>query len=98
MGIYPPPKLGHLCRGDVTDGSISTGTGRAVNPAASASPHKAIGNLLGREVTADDVAQAFLAQTLALKTTADVTTVDGDIVRRFMLQRQARLSSIKTFA
>jgi rhamnose utilization protein RhaD (predicted bifunctional aldolase and dehydrogenase)/NAD(P)-dependent dehydrogenase (short-subunit alcohol dehydrogenase family) len=36
-----------------------------------------IGNLLGREVTADDVAQAFLAQALALKTTADVTTVDG---------------------
>jgi rhamnose utilization protein RhaD (predicted bifunctional aldolase and dehydrogenase)/NAD(P)-dependent dehydrogenase (short-subunit alcohol dehydrogenase family) len=35
------------------------------------------GNLLGREVTADDVAQAFVAQALALKTTADVTTVDG---------------------
>jgi len=35
------------------------------------------GNLLAREVTADDVAQAFLAQALALKTTADVTTVDG---------------------
>ena len=35
------------------------------------------GNLLGREVTADDVAQAFLAQALALKTTAAVTTVDG---------------------
>jgi len=35
------------------------------------------GNLLGREVTADDVAQAFLAQALALKTTADVRTVDG---------------------
>ena len=35
------------------------------------------GNLLGREVTAVDVAQAFLAQALALKTTADVTTVDG---------------------
>ncbi len=35
------------------------------------------GNLLHREVTADDVAQAFLAQVLALKTTADVTTVDG---------------------
>jgi hypothetical protein len=35
------------------------------------------GNLLGREVTADDVAQAFLAQALALKTTADVTSVDG---------------------
>jgi NAD(P)-dependent dehydrogenase (short-subunit alcohol dehydrogenase family) len=35
------------------------------------------GNLLGREVTADDVAQAFVAQALALKTTADVRTVDG---------------------
>jgi len=35
------------------------------------------GNLLGREVTAEDVAQAFLRQALALKTTADVTTVDG---------------------
>jgi rhamnose utilization protein RhaD (predicted bifunctional aldolase and dehydrogenase)/NAD(P)-dependent dehydrogenase (short-subunit alcohol dehydrogenase family) len=35
------------------------------------------GNLLGREVGAEDVAQAFLAQALALKTTADVTTVDG---------------------
>jgi NAD(P)-dependent dehydrogenase (short-subunit alcohol dehydrogenase family) len=35
------------------------------------------GNLLGREVTAEDVAQAFLAQAMALKTTADVTTVDG---------------------
>jgi hypothetical protein len=35
------------------------------------------GNLLGREVAAENVAQAFLAQALALKTTADVTTVDG---------------------
>jgi rhamnose utilization protein RhaD (predicted bifunctional aldolase and dehydrogenase)/NAD(P)-dependent dehydrogenase (short-subunit alcohol dehydrogenase family) len=35
------------------------------------------GNLLAREVTADDVAQAFLAHAVALKTTADVTTVDG---------------------
>jgi rhamnose utilization protein RhaD (predicted bifunctional aldolase and dehydrogenase)/NAD(P)-dependent dehydrogenase (short-subunit alcohol dehydrogenase family) len=35
------------------------------------------GNLLGREVTAEDVAQAFLAQALASKTTAGVTTVDG---------------------
>jgi len=35
------------------------------------------GNLLGREVTADDVAQAFLHQALALKTTAAVATVDG---------------------
>ena len=30
------------------------------------------GNLLGREVTADDVAQAFVAQALALKTTAGI--------------------------
>jgi len=35
------------------------------------------GNLLGREVTPQDVAQAFLAQALALKTTGSVTTVDG---------------------
>jgi rhamnose utilization protein RhaD (predicted bifunctional aldolase and dehydrogenase)/NAD(P)-dependent dehydrogenase (short-subunit alcohol dehydrogenase family) len=35
------------------------------------------GNLLGREVTADDVAQAFVDQALALKTTANVMTVDG---------------------
>jgi rhamnose utilization protein RhaD (predicted bifunctional aldolase and dehydrogenase)/NAD(P)-dependent dehydrogenase (short-subunit alcohol dehydrogenase family) len=35
------------------------------------------GNLLGREVTAEDVAQAFVHQALALKTTGDVTTVDG---------------------
>jgi rhamnose utilization protein RhaD (predicted bifunctional aldolase and dehydrogenase)/NAD(P)-dependent dehydrogenase (short-subunit alcohol dehydrogenase family) len=35
------------------------------------------GNLLGREVAAEDVAQAFLHQALELKTTGDVTTVDG---------------------
>jgi len=35
------------------------------------------GNLLGLEVTAEDVAQAFLHHALATKTTADVTTVDG---------------------
>jgi rhamnose utilization protein RhaD (predicted bifunctional aldolase and dehydrogenase)/NAD(P)-dependent dehydrogenase (short-subunit alcohol dehydrogenase family) len=35
------------------------------------------GNLLGREVTAEDVARAFLNQALALKTTANVFTVDG---------------------
>ncbi|MEI8394158.1 MAG: bifunctional aldolase/short-chain dehydrogenase [Rhodospirillaceae bacterium] len=35
------------------------------------------GNLLSREVTAEDVAQAFVHQALALKTTASVTTVDG---------------------
>ncbi|MEX0300421.1 MAG: bifunctional aldolase/short-chain dehydrogenase, partial [Kordiimonas sp.] len=35
------------------------------------------GNLLKQEVTAFDVAQAFLHHALAMKTTADVTTVDG---------------------
>jgi rhamnose utilization protein RhaD (predicted bifunctional aldolase and dehydrogenase)/NAD(P)-dependent dehydrogenase (short-subunit alcohol dehydrogenase family) len=35
------------------------------------------GNLLGREVTADDVAEAFLALAMASKTTAAVLTVDG---------------------
>ncbi|MDA0769019.1 MAG: bifunctional aldolase/short-chain dehydrogenase [Chloroflexi bacterium] len=35
------------------------------------------GNLLGREVTAEDVAQAFVHQALEMKTTASVTTVDG---------------------
>jgi NAD(P)-dependent dehydrogenase (short-subunit alcohol dehydrogenase family) len=35
------------------------------------------GNLLGLEVTPDDVAQAFLHLALAERTTANVTTVDG---------------------
>jgi len=35
------------------------------------------GNLLGQEVTAEDVAQAFVHQALAERTTANVTTVDG---------------------
>ncbi|WP_372006824.1 bifunctional aldolase/short-chain dehydrogenase [Tistrella mobilis] len=35
------------------------------------------GNLLGREVTAADVAQAFVDLALASKTTGSVTTVDG---------------------
>ncbi|MBN9271764.1 MAG: bifunctional aldolase/short-chain dehydrogenase [Mesorhizobium sp.] len=35
------------------------------------------GNQLGQEVTAEDVAQAFLHHALAERTTADVTTVDG---------------------
>jgi rhamnose utilization protein RhaD (predicted bifunctional aldolase and dehydrogenase)/NAD(P)-dependent dehydrogenase (short-subunit alcohol dehydrogenase family) len=39
--------------------------------------HYIRGNLLGREVTVEDVAQAFLHHAVALKTTADVTTVDG---------------------
>ena len=38
------------------------------------------GNLLGREVTAEDVAQAFLHQALALKTTAD------DVAQAFLHQ------------
>jgi rhamnose utilization protein RhaD (predicted bifunctional aldolase and dehydrogenase)/NAD(P)-dependent dehydrogenase (short-subunit alcohol dehydrogenase family) len=35
------------------------------------------GNLLGREITAEDVAQAFVSLALAEKTTAAVLTVDG---------------------
>jgi rhamnulose-1-phosphate aldolase/alcohol dehydrogenase len=35
------------------------------------------GNLLGREVTAEDVAEAFLFLALAKKTTAAIVTVDG---------------------
>jgi NAD(P)-dependent dehydrogenase (short-subunit alcohol dehydrogenase family) len=35
------------------------------------------GNLLGLEVTAEDVAQAFVHHALALKTTGNITTVDG---------------------
>ncbi len=35
------------------------------------------GNLLGLEVTAEHVAQAFLAEAMAERTTADVMTVDG---------------------
>jgi rhamnose utilization protein RhaD (predicted bifunctional aldolase and dehydrogenase)/NAD(P)-dependent dehydrogenase (short-subunit alcohol dehydrogenase family) len=42
------------------------------------------GNLLGREVTAEDVAQAFVHHALALKTTGDVTTVDGGNVAAFL--------------
>jgi NAD(P)-dependent dehydrogenase (short-subunit alcohol dehydrogenase family) len=35
------------------------------------------GNLLGREVTAGDVAQAFLQLALSRNTTAAIATVDG---------------------
>ena len=35
------------------------------------------GNLLSREVSAEDVAQAFVHQAMALRTTASITTVDG---------------------
>jgi NAD(P)-dependent dehydrogenase (short-subunit alcohol dehydrogenase family) len=59
--------------GILTDGFIEE---RAAARGVSAQDYMT-GNLLGREVTAQDVAQAFLAQALALKTTADVTTVDG---------------------
>jgi hypothetical protein len=44
---------------------------------ASSEAYYTAGNLLGREVTAEDVAQAFLHQALALETTVDITTVDG---------------------
>ena len=42
------------------------------------------GNLLGREVTADDVAQAFVYLAAALKTTGGVITVDGGNVAAMM--------------
>jgi rhamnose utilization protein RhaD (predicted bifunctional aldolase and dehydrogenase)/NAD(P)-dependent dehydrogenase (short-subunit alcohol dehydrogenase family) len=42
------------------------------------------GNLLGQEVTADDVAAAFVALALAEKTTAAVLTVDGGNVAAAM--------------
>jgi rhamnulose-1-phosphate aldolase/alcohol dehydrogenase len=42
------------------------------------------GNLLGSEVTAEDVAQAFVHQALAAKTTGNVTTVDGGNVAAFL--------------
>jgi rhamnose utilization protein RhaD (predicted bifunctional aldolase and dehydrogenase)/NAD(P)-dependent dehydrogenase (short-subunit alcohol dehydrogenase family) len=42
------------------------------------------GNLLGCEVTAEDVAQAFVHQALALRTTGNVTTVDGGNVAAFL--------------
>jgi rhamnose utilization protein RhaD (predicted bifunctional aldolase and dehydrogenase)/NAD(P)-dependent dehydrogenase (short-subunit alcohol dehydrogenase family) len=42
------------------------------------------GNLLGCEVTAQDVAQVFVDQALALKTTGNVTTVDGGNVAAFL--------------
>jgi hypothetical protein len=35
------------------------------------------GNLLGREVAAQDVAQGFLSLALARKTTGHVMTIDG---------------------
>jgi hypothetical protein len=35
------------------------------------------GNLLGREVTADDVAKAFLGLAMARNTTGSFVTVDG---------------------
>jgi len=59
--------------GLLTDGMIA-----ARSTARGLSEHDYMaGNLLGQEVTAEDVAQAFLHQALALKTTAGVTTVDG---------------------
>ena len=67
--------------------STPTASARACSPTTSSSERSKArgvsekdymsGNLLGREVTAEDVAQAFLHQALELKTTGDVTTVDG---------------------
>jgi rhamnose utilization protein RhaD (predicted bifunctional aldolase and dehydrogenase)/NAD(P)-dependent dehydrogenase (short-subunit alcohol dehydrogenase family) len=42
------------------------------------------GNLLGSEVTPEDVAQAFVHHALAMKTTGDVMTVDGGNVAAFL--------------
>jgi len=42
------------------------------------------GNLLEWEVTAEDVAQAFVHHALAMKTTGNVTTVDGGNVAAFL--------------
>jgi hypothetical protein len=42
------------------------------------------GNLLRQEVTAQDVARAFVAQALLPKTTGDVMTVDGGNVAAMM--------------
>jgi NAD(P)-dependent dehydrogenase (short-subunit alcohol dehydrogenase family) len=42
------------------------------------------GNLLGREVTADDVADAFVFLALARKTTAAIVTVDGGNIEASM--------------
>jgi rhamnose utilization protein RhaD (predicted bifunctional aldolase and dehydrogenase)/NAD(P)-dependent dehydrogenase (short-subunit alcohol dehydrogenase family) len=42
------------------------------------------GNLLGCEVTAEDVAQAFVHHALARKTTGDITTIDGGNVAAFL--------------
>jgi NAD(P)-dependent dehydrogenase (short-subunit alcohol dehydrogenase family) len=42
------------------------------------------GNLLSREVTAEDVAQAFVHHALMKSTTGDVTTVDGGNVAAMM--------------
>jgi rhamnose utilization protein RhaD (predicted bifunctional aldolase and dehydrogenase)/NAD(P)-dependent dehydrogenase (short-subunit alcohol dehydrogenase family) len=59
--------------GLLTDDVIASRAGaRGVSPQAYMS-----GNLLGREVTAEDVADAFVFLALARKTTAAVVTVDG---------------------
>ena len=53
------------------------------------------GNLLQREVTAEDVAEAFLHQALELKTTANITTVDGGNIAAAL--RQPALFSQRAF-
>ena len=59
--------------GLLTDSMI---TSRAAARGVSVGDYMA-GNLLHQEVTAEDVAQAFVHHAVARKTTADVTTVDG---------------------
>ncbi len=62
----------------IRSGLLSTEmiAGRAAARGLSESEYMA-GNLLGREVMAEDVARAFLHLALAPKTTGNVTTVDG---------------------
>ncbi len=42
------------------------------------------GNLLGQEVTAEDVAEAFVASALLARTTGNIITVDGGNVAAMM--------------
>ena len=64
---------GHVQSGMLTTKLISA---RAKARGVSESEYMA-GNLLGVEVTAADVAKAFVHQALQTKSTANVTTVDG---------------------
>ena len=54
------------------------------------------GNLLRREVTAEDVAQAFVHQALQMKTTASVTTVDGGNIDQWQASGKSATNSLKS--